>query len=426
MSLPSTLRRCGAAVAAAALLLFAPTPAPASAVDFGLGGNVSLGWSVPNAPSGHLTNITFPMAVNPASEQTGLYYAQQFSVANGRTGYTGLQPQPTSGNTQQFRAIFSVFASGGAGTPGDTSSNDPNCRPGADGDAGQSCSVLFNAVYGHTYNLTVKRTASTSTTNTWTGDVYDSANPQQLVAHIGSWTVPSGLLTSSGSGFVEYVYYNAAGTCAQNTVSDAYFGGPSSTDAGGLSGVVNNVYEYGSCAGQSNFASTPSGSGQHVVRGFTSTSPIKGSASGLCLNSPSQEPWGAQTNIVACDGTGKQIWKFLPDSPSVSTSPVPTTPLSPQGVIQGFLRLGATDPRGYDVCLDNNGESTPGGKVTVWGCGSHNTNQQWRLYPDGTLRAAGSGLCIDVAGGATGSGSLLVQQTCNGGNGQKWVRQANP
>ncbi|MFJ6775672.1 RICIN domain-containing protein, partial [Kitasatospora sp. NPDC091257] len=100
--------------------------------------------------------------------------------------------------------------------------------------------------------------------------------------------------------------------------------------------------------------------------------------------------------------------------------------LSPQGVIQGFLRLGATDPLGYDVCLDNNGESTPGGKVTVWGCGSHNTNQQWRLYPDGTLRAADSGLCIDVAGGATGSGSLLVQQTCNGGNSQKWVRQANP
>ncbi|MDW6064039.1 RICIN domain-containing protein [Streptomyces sp. FXJ1.4098] len=92
-------------------------------------------------------------------------------------------------------------------------------------------------------------------------------------------------------------------------------------------------------------------------------------------------------------------------------------------MIQGFLRLGATDPLGYAVCLDNNGESTPGGKVTVWGCGSHNTNQQWRLYPDGTLRAADSGLCIDVA---TGSGSLLVQQTCNGGNSQKWVRQANP
>ncbi|MER6394789.1 hypothetical protein ABT263_01820 [Kitasatospora sp. NPDC001603] len=100
MPLPSTLRRCGAAAAAAALLLLVPTPA--SAVDFGLGGNVSLDWSVPNAPSGHLTNITFPMAINPASEQTGLYYAQQFGVVNGKTGYTGLQPQPTSGNSQRW------------------------------------------------------------------------------------------------------------------------------------------------------------------------------------------------------------------------------------------------------------------------------------------------------------------------------------
>ncbi|MFD9592996.1 RICIN domain-containing protein [Kitasatospora sp. NPDC059973] len=425
MPLPSTLRRCGAAVAAAALLLLVPTPA--SAVDFGLGGNVSLDWSVPNAPSGHLTNITFPMAINPASEQTGLYYAQQFGVANGKTGYTGLQPQPTSGNTQKFRAVFSVFASGGAGTPADTSSNDANCKPGADGGAGQSCSVLFNAEYGHSYYLAVKREASTSTTSTWTGDVFDDSNLRSFVAHIGSWTVPSGLLNSSGSGFVEYVYYDAAGRCDQNTVSDAYFGGPSSTDAGGLSGVVNNVREYGSCAGQANFASTPwAGSGQHIVRGFTSTSPIKGSASGLCLNSPSQDPEGAQANIVACDGTTKQLWNFRPNSRSASSSPVTYSPLSPEGLTQGFLRLEATDPFYHYMCLDNNGESAPGGKVTIRRCRSRDTNQQWRLAPDGTLRTTDSDLCIDVAGGATGSGSLLVQQTCNGGNSQKWVRQANP
>ncbi|MFJ5925124.1 RICIN domain-containing protein [Kitasatospora sp. NPDC092948] len=423
MSLSSTARRCGAAVAASALLLLTPTPA--SAVAFGPGGNVGLDWSLPNAPSGGLTNVTFPMAVNPASEQVGLYFAQQFDFANKLGGYTGLQPQPTEGDRQPFRALFSVFAPGKGGTPGPTSSDDPNCKPGADAGAGQSCAVFFDAKYGHTYNLTVKRTQSTSDKDTWSGDLYDSADTQHVLAHIGRWTLPSGLLNPSQGGFVEYFRADQSAPCTQNTVSDVYFGGPSSTDAGGLSGIVKNVHEYGVCEGHSNYASAPMGSGQHIVRGFTTTSPFKGAASGLCLDAPGNGQ-GTQLDIAACDGSAKQTWTFQPDSPTVAGPPVPTTPLSPENVIRGFLQSGLTDSSGNHLCLDDNSQTDPGGKVIVWDCASDNANQQWLLQSDGSIRSTTSGLCIDVADKSTGSGSLLVQQSCNGSTSQTWVRGANP
>ncbi|MFD8595650.1 RICIN domain-containing protein [Kitasatospora sp. NPDC059646] len=363
------------------------------------------------------------MAIEPASEQIGLYYAQQFSFSNGLTGYTGLQPQQTSGGLQQFRATFSVFASGAAGTPGNTSSSDPNCSPGADSGAGQSCSVLFTGEYGHAYHLKVRPTGSTSTTNTWTGDVFDPATSHLLV-HIGSWTLPSGLLKSSGSGFVEYVYFDAHASCERNTVSDVLFGNPTTVDGGGLSGTLSNIAEYGSCAGAS-FATAPAGAGAHIVRGFTTTSAFTGRSSGRCLNAPSAAS-GAQTDIESCNGTDSQYWTFTPNTLGNTHSPVPSSPLVPNGgSIRGFLHLGLY---GWDtsMCLDNNSQTTPGGKVIVWPCAADNPHQQWTLNPNGSIQSTDSWLCLDTASGGTADATLVVQATCNGTAGQRWTRGANP
>ena len=84
-------RRLVVAIAALALPVAAAAPAAAAG-----GGNVSVIWQVPLAPGSGLTNLTFPITVNPATDhQYGLFFAEQFSFrTSGMVGYTGLQPQP--------------------------------------------------------------------------------------------------------------------------------------------------------------------------------------------------------------------------------------------------------------------------------------------------------------------------------------------
>jgi YD repeat-containing protein len=70
-------------------------------------------------------------------------------------------------------------------------------------------------------------------------------------------------------------------------------------------------------------------------------------------------------------------------------------------------------------CIDlNNGSSTNGTKIQVWGCGNANPNQDWTLYPDGTIRSRGK--CWDINNGGTGNGTLVQLWDCNNGVNQKW------
>ena len=101
---------------------------------------------------------------------------------------------------------------------------------------------------------------------------------------------------------------------------------------------------------------------------------------------------------------------------------MPTTPLSPTGVIQGTLRLGITDGAGNPLCLDDDNNTSPGTAAIVWPCGATNPNQQWTLNPDGSVRSTASGLCLDVFGGATTSGTPLDQWPCTGNSNQRWIR----
>ncbi|WP_369394641.1 hypothetical protein AB5J72_49400 [Streptomyces sp. CG1] len=250
MSKLRLLRLCAAALGAAGFLLTTSPPAFAVA-----GGNVSIGWSIPNAPSSGLTNITFPITVNPATaHKDGIYFAQQYGFQHSVAGYLGLQPRPNSGGSERLRGVFSVFGN-------DTSTNDPNCSTGADGGSGTSCAVEFNGVYGHPYNVKVAQTG----TNTWTGTATDTVTG--VSTHIGTYTVPSGSgnLTGSSGGFVEY--YLDVPSCSTMDRADGVFGAPTSTDAGGLTGTSKANQEYGACVGQANYQAQQVGNGTHVTRG---------------------------------------------------------------------------------------------------------------------------------------------------------------
>ncbi|MBO1330741.1 DUF3472 domain-containing protein [Streptomyces sp. VRA16 Mangrove soil] len=254
MSRGSAFRRSAVLSLAAALL---PVVAPASASASVGGGNVLVSWSVPGTPAGGLSNITFPITVNPATaHQAGTYFAQQYDFEYAM-GYTGLQPRANNGSTERLSARFSTFTAG-------ASTTDPLCHAGADGGPGVTCAVDFDGVYGHRYDIKVARTG----TDTWTGTATDSVTG--TATHLGTWTLPagSGNLKGSQVGFVEY--YAGIPSCAEMPRTDGVFGGPTSTDAGGLSGTTRAEYEYSDCVGEANYQAQDAGSGTHVTRGFVS------------------------------------------------------------------------------------------------------------------------------------------------------------
>lgn len=253
MPVATTLRRCALPLLAAGLLAAVPHTASA---DVG-GGNVSVGWSIEDAPSSGMTDITFPITVNPATaHQAGIYFAQQYDFADAM-GYTGLQPREDSGGNERMSARFSTFTDG-------ATTSDPLCHDGADGGPGVTCAVDFDAVYGHRYDIKVERTG----TDTWTGTATDTVSGK--ATHLGTYTLPagSGDLQGSQGGFVEY--YSSIPSCAEMPRSDVVFGGPTITAAGGLSGTSRANYEYSDCVGESGYHAENDGAGTHVTRGFVS------------------------------------------------------------------------------------------------------------------------------------------------------------
>ncbi|WSP36777.1 ricin-type beta-trefoil lectin domain protein [Streptomyces sp. NBC_01244] len=369
------------ALAAAGLLLFASHPATAAVK----GGNVSIGWSIPNVPSSGLTNITFPLTVHSGTaHQSGLYFAQMYSFQNNRA-YIGLQPRINKDGKERLRGVFSVFGDG-------TSTADPNCSSGADGGSGVSCGVEFNAAYGHKYNLKVARTG----TNTWTGTATDSVTGTST--HIGTYKLASGSGNLKGyeSGFVEY--YLKIPSCSMMPRTDVDFLGPTSTDAGGLTGTSKAYDEYqGDCIGKAQYQVTPVGNGARVTRGLagTSTSLLISKASGKCLdNSGSSTVNGNPVAIYSCGSGTNQQWTAYPGGQLTANG----------------------------QCLSTSGQGTTQGTgVTTWDC-TGNTNQQWSFRSDGTLRGVPSGLCLGVVGASTSSGAKTELQNCNGGTGQQWTR----
>ncbi len=71
-------------------------------------------------------------------------------------------------------------------------------------------------------------------------------------------------------------------------------------------------------------------------------------------------------------------------------------------------------------CLDVTGQGTANGTlVEIWSCNGGD-NQQWIAQPDGTLKGAQSGKCLDDPGFAT-NGAQLEIWDCNGGANQVWT-----
>ncbi|KAG9069633.1 hypothetical protein KI688_010537 [Linnemannia hyalina] len=236
--------------AVAVLVLYAPS------VVFAL---VGISWNATDGPSYGLKDVTFPFSISQTPHKSGYYFAQQFGfIGQSDVGYAGLQPRPDSGGKPIIHAVFSSFASG-------TTTNDPNCAPGADGGPGVSCSVEFSAPYSNGFNLVVQNTVGT----TWMGTSVDTTTGSRV--HVGTWTLPSGTqgIANSQVGFVEYYLWNDGQqhACSSLPYTWVTFGTPTSTTSGVNFGL-SNAFEYGDCVGKVAFKNPRTSGGVQVQIGF--------------------------------------------------------------------------------------------------------------------------------------------------------------
>lgn len=383
MARARSLRGVLAALAAGLLLASGITVASADVP----GGNVLVSWSLPGVPDTGVSNITFPMTVDPSTlHADGTYFADQFDFTNAEdVGYMGLQPRPNVNGHERLHAAFSSFISG-------SSTSDPQCSNGADGGPGVSCASDLDAVYGDTYALTVSRSGP----DTWTGTVTDTVTG--IVTHIGTYTLPagSGNLAGSQAGFVED--YLGVPNCSQTPHIDVTFGGPTSTDAGGLQGTQQAEYEYNGCVGQANYRGTSVGNGTHIIRGFIGNDrgghagAITG-LGGMCVdNAGSRTANGNPIILWNCTGNPNQQWTARPDGS-----------LTVQG-----------------KCMDVTGAGTAAGTlIQLYDCNG-TPAQVWQSQSDGSLLNPHSAKCLDDPRWNTRPGTRLEIWNCNGGPNQHW------
>ncbi|KAJ7734143.1 hypothetical protein B0H16DRAFT_1767796 [Mycena metata] len=195
-------------------------------------------WTVTNVPSTGLTDVTFPLTIVKADHISGYYFAQQFGFVNSvDVGYTGLQPRPDQNRKPVLHGVFSSFVAGSTAT-------DSNCAAGADGGPAVSCSVEWNAVYGRTYDLEVKRNGSLL----WVGTAIDTVTGARI--HLGSYTLPAGAggIQSSQSGY-PWNGGEPPNHCARLPYQETLFGHPHTTHLRSV-GTQSLAYEYGDCVGQ--------------------------------------------------------------------------------------------------------------------------------------------------------------------------------
>ncbi|KAJ5334737.1 hypothetical protein N7452_007140 [Penicillium brevicompactum] len=232
------------------LLFTLPLLQPTSAL-------VGISWSVSDAPSSGLKELTFPMNIADAPHESGFYFAQQFNfVGQSDVGYTGLQPREDSNSKPVLHAAFSSFIAG-------TKSSDENCSDGADGGSGVSCAVDIEGAYAHTYLLHINNTVGT----TWVGTLVDSVSGSET--RIGSYELPAGSEGIKGSqmGFVEYYPWNAQAShqCSELPKTAVTFGKPV---AEGYVGELEKAYEYGDCVGKAGFETHYTTDGVETSVGF--------------------------------------------------------------------------------------------------------------------------------------------------------------
>jgi hypothetical protein len=194
------MRRTGLGRLAIGALVACAVMVPASAgADEGVtpGGLVTVQNYLEGAPE-QASEITLPMTLQQAPGKKGYYWAQQFYFQNKSLGYTGIKPEGVNPDGTSVNSFaFSSFDP-------EATTNDPNCKPGADGGGGVSCNARSNLVPNRAYELHAKITGSDGQRQQVEGTAVDTASGEQQ--HLGSWSLPAaaGPIGRVTIGFMEH------------------------------------------------------------------------------------------------------------------------------------------------------------------------------------------------------------------------------
>ncbi|MEV4296968.1 RICIN domain-containing protein [Microbispora rosea] len=225
---------------------------------------------------------------------------------------------------------------------------------------------------------------------------------QLRLSNSGAWSIAksttSGTVSTLTSGS-----RSSLGTNTWHTISLSFSGNQISAtlDGAALGSVTDNSYFAGQVGlgvvgYQTDMFDNLSVTATSGGNGNTSVGPIRGQASGRCVDVPNQSQTnGTQVALWDCNSGANQTWTLTP---------------SKQLMVYGTK------------CLDAYGQGTADGtRVDIYDCNG-GTHQQWTLNSDGTIVGVGSNKCLDAYGGGTANGTQLVIWTCNGGANQKWSR----
>jgi endo-1,4-beta-xylanase len=183
--------------------------------------------------------------------------------------------------------------------------------------------------------------------------------------------------------------FNSNGTAkaAYTSVLNALNSAPNTSTGGTTNGGTTTTG--GTTTGGTTTGGTTGGTGG-------GTGPIKGVASGRCVDIPNSTTTnGTQAQLWDCNGQSNQQWTY-------------TT--SKQFMVYG------------NKCLDASGKGTTNGTaVIIYDCNGQ-ANQQWNVNSDGSITGVQSGLCLDASGNATANGTKIQLYSCSGGSNQKWTR----
>jgi hypothetical protein len=189
-------------------------------------------WVTPSDYQGY-RQIYQTFLVRDEAPSAALFPASQWGTGAGGF-YFGIQMAGELGKT----ALFSFFGNGATTTS-------PNCKAGADGDAGMSCHVRYDWQPGRPYTFFIDRESRGGASVTWRAWLNDDLAGWAPTA-IGNFTIPddNGLAFPAG-GFVE-AFRTPGPSCADLWKIDIVIGNPvavrpdGSVDRFGLADAYTN------------------------------------------------------------------------------------------------------------------------------------------------------------------------------------------
>jgi hypothetical protein len=214
------------------------------------GGCGRVSWYMPNTPDNGWDELTFPLTVHAAPNDSGWFFAVQFEFVGGHVGYCGIRVR------QGGRALseFTVFGDGW------TIVDDSRCRPGAESESGVSCSAWGSLIHNEEYLFTVSRDSPGS--RIWRGRRTDAETG--VSSELGAWSLPHyGGLKYWQMGFMEHT--EKIPSCKDLPLASLHFGAPYNAPTG-VVGHCYNPETYGRCSGKTNFAAETQSDGRVWMR----------------------------------------------------------------------------------------------------------------------------------------------------------------